>query len=279
MKATSTEKIIVYTVLIVLALWALFPFYWAFVNSIKVPSQIFAKSWIPIVQFKPTLHNWQVELKTPLVLKAMKNSTIVAVVSTLVALILGTMVGFALSVFNYRGAFKNVDIYIFFLTQRILAPAVVLIPLYIIMKNLHLLDTVWALIIVNITFNIPMAVVIMREMFKSIPKEIMEAALVDGASWGKIFSNVAIPLAAPGLVATSMIIFSYVWNEFLFALSFSFTKAATLPVIVAGTQQNRGIEFWYVGTRALLVMILPVIFSLLVQRYLVKGLTFGAVKE
>jgi len=103
--------------------------------------------------------------------------------------------------------------------------------------------------------------------------------LVDGASWGKIFYQVAIPLAAPGLVATSMIIFSYVWNEFLFALSFSFTKAMTLPVIVAGTQQNRGIEFWYVGTRALLVMILPVIFSLLVQRYLVKGLTFGAVKE
>ena len=140
-------------------------------------------------------------------------------------------------------------------------------------------NTIWALIIVNITFNIPMAVVIMREMFKSIPREILEAALVDGASWGKIFSTVALPLSTPGLVATSMIIFSYVWNEFLFALSFSFTKAVTLPVIVAGTQQNRGIEFWYVGTRALLVMILPVIFSLLVQKYLVKGLTFGAVKE
>lgn len=279
MKITATEKIIIYVILIVLAFWALFPFYWAFINSIKTPSQIFAKAWIPWAQFKPTLHNWQVELKTPLVRKAMKNSTIVAIVSTTIALMLGTMVGFALSVFSYKGIFKNVDIYIFFLTQRILAPAVVLIPLYILMKNLHLLDTIWALIIVNITFNIPMAVVIMREMFKSIPREILEAALVDGASWGKIFSTVALPLSTPGLVATSMIIFSYVWNEFLFALSFSFTKAVTLPVIVAGTQQNRGIEFWYVGTRALLVMILPVIFSLLVQKYLVKGLTFGAVKE
>ena len=279
MKITATEKVIIYSILIVLALWALFPFYWAFINSIKTPSQIFAKAWIPILQFKPTLHNWEVELRTPLVLKAMKNSSLVAIISTFIAILLGTMVGFALSVFNYKGAFKNTDIYIFFLTQRILAPAVVLIPLYVIMKNLHLLDTIWALIIVNITFNIPMAVVIMSEMFRSIPREIVEAALVDGASWGKIFYIIGIPLAAPGLVATAMIIFSYVWNEFLFALSFSFTKAATLPVIVAGTQQNRGIEFWYVGTRALLVMILPVIFSLLVQRYLVKGLTFGAVKE
>ncbi len=279
MRVTPTEKIIIYVMLVILALWALFPFYWAFINSIKTPSQIFAKAWIPGIQFKPTLHNWQVELKTPLVARAMKNSSMVAIISTAIALLLGTMVGFALSVFTYRGAFKNTDIYIFFLTQRILAPAVVLIPLYVLMKNFHLLDTIWALIIVNITFNIPMAVVIMREMFKSIPHEIVEAALVDGASWGKIFYRVAIPLAAPGLVATAMIIFSYVWNEFLFALSFSFTKAVTLPVIVAGTQQNRGIEFWYVGTRALLVMILPVIFSLLVQKYLVKGLTFGAVKE
>lgn len=279
MKVTKIERVIIYVILIVIALWALFPFYWAFVNSVKTPSQIFMKSWIPILQFKPTLHNWEVELRTPLVLKALKNSSIVAIISTFTALALGTMVGFALSVFNYKGFFKNTDIYIFFLTQRILAPAVVLIPLYMIMKNLHLLDTVWALIIVNVTFNIPMAVVIMREMFKSIPKEIMEAAVVDGASWWKIFYKISVPLAAPGIVATSMIIFSYVWNEFLFALSFSFTKASTLPVIVAGTQQNRGIEFWYVGTRALLVMILPVIFSLFVQRYLVKGLTFGAVKE
>ncbi len=272
------EKLIMYVILGVFAVWAFFPFYWAFVNSIKIPSQIFQKSWIPVVQFKPTLHNWKVELSTPMVLEALRNSTIVATVSTIIAVFLGTLVGFALTVFRYRGPFKNTDIYIFFLTQRILPPVVVLMPLYIIMKNLHLLDTVWALIIVDSTFNIPMAVVIMREMFKSLPEEIFEAALVDGAGWGRIFTKVALPLSAPGLVATSMIIFSYVWNEFLFAVSFSFTKAVTLPVIVAGTQQNRGIEFWYVGTRSLLVMIIPVIFSLLSQRYLVRGLTFGAVK-
>ncbi len=272
------EKLVMYIVLTFFAIWAFFPFYWAFVNSIKTPSQIFQKSWIPVIQFKPTLHNWKVELTTPMVLKAMKNSTIVALVSTVIAVTLGTLVGFALTVFEYKGPFKNTDIYIFFLTQRILPPAVVLIPLYIIMKNLHLLDTIWALIIVNVTFNIPMAVVIMREMFKSLPLEIMEAALVDGAGWWKIFMGIAIPLSAPGLVATSMIVFSYVWNEFLFALSFSFTKAVTLPVIVAGTQQNRGIEFWYVGTRSLLVMVIPVILSLLSQKYLVRGLTFGAVK-
>ena len=278
MKLKLHEKIIIYIVLIIFAIWAFFPFYWAFVNSIKVPSQIFQRSWIPGLQFKPTLHNWKVELSTPMVLKALKNSSIVALISTFIAVFLGSLVGFALTVFKYKGPFKNTDIYIFFLTQRILPPVVVLIPLYIIMKNLHLLDTIWALIIVNVTFNVPMAVVLMREMFKSLPEEIFEAALVDGASWGKIFTRIAIPLAAPGLIATSMIIFSYVWNEFLFALSFSFTKAVTLPVIVAGTQQNRGIEFWYVGTRALLVMIIPVVLSLLAQRYLVKGLTFGAVK-
>lgn len=278
MKLRWYEKLIVYVLLIIFAAWAFFPFYWAFVNSVKVPSQIFQKAWIPLIQFKPTLHNWQVELTTPTVLKGLRNSTVVALISTTIAVILGTLVGFALTAFEYKGFFKNTDIYIFFLTQRILPPAVVLIPIYIIMKNLHLLDTVWALVIVNVTFNIPMAVVIMREMFKSLPMETLEAARVDGASWGRIFTSIALPLAAPGLVATSMIIFSYVWNEFIFALSFSFTKVVTLPVIVAGTQQNRGIEFWYVGTRALLVMIIPVVLSLLAQRYLVKGLTFGAVK-
>jgi len=151
MKLKWYEKLIVYVLLIIFAIWAFFPFYWAFVNSVKTPSQIFQKAWIPILQFKPTLHNWKVELTTPSVLKALKNSTIVALISTVIAVFLGTLVGFALTAFEYKGFFKNTDIYIFFLTQRILPPAVVLIPIYIIMKNLHLLDTVWALVIVNVT--------------------------------------------------------------------------------------------------------------------------------
>ena len=130
MKLKWYEKLIVYVLLIIFAIWAFFPFYWAFVNSVKTPSQIFQKAWIPILQFKPTLHNWKVELTTPSVLKALKNSTIVALISTVIAVFLGTLVGFALTAFEYKGFFKNTDIYIFFLTQRILPPAVVLIPIY-----------------------------------------------------------------------------------------------------------------------------------------------------
>lgn len=278
MRVTLTEKIVTYIILGIMALIVIYPFYWAFINSIKTPKDIFGNKWIPFLQFKPTLQNWKEELSIESNLMALKNSLIVSSFTTLLSLILGTMVAFALSFFKYKGIFKNVDIYIFFLTQRILPPSVVLIPIFVMMKVLHLLDTVWGLILIYTAFNIPLVIVIMREMFKSIPVEIIEAATVDGASWKQSLLKIVMPLSAPGLISVALIVFAFAWNELLFALSMTYMKAKTMTVVIAGAQHTRGTEFWYIGVRALLVMTIPVVISIFAQKYLVKGLTLGAIK-
>ena len=157
-------------------------------------------------------------------------------------------------------------------------PVAAIIPVYILMKNLHWLDTPWALITVYLTFNLPFVVWMMKGFFEDIPREIEESALVDGCSELGIFSRIAVPLAAPGLAATAIIIFIFAWNEFLFALILTATKAVTLPVGILGYMRETGINWGYMTAGGVLSLIPVIIFTSLSQRYLVKGLTLGALK-
>ncbi|NLJ49735.1 MAG: carbohydrate ABC transporter permease, partial [Candidatus Atribacteria bacterium] len=127
-------------------------------------------------------------------------------------------------------------------------------------------------------FTIPFAVLILRDAFKELPEEIEESALVDGCSRFQAFFRMALPLAAPALVSAGIICFSFAWNEFLFAFIMTYAKAAPMTVIIAGTQDTQGIQFWYVATRMLLAIVPPAVLALTVQKYIVRGLTFGAVK-
>jgi multiple sugar transport system permease protein len=121
-------------------------------------------------------------------------------------------------------------------------------------------------------------VVILRQTFLDLPVELEEAALVDGASHLTAFLKVALPLAMPAVAATGLIIFAFVWNEFLFASSLGITETKTMPAHMAGAVDTRGVQFWFMATRALIAMIPPVLLALLAQRYIVRGLTLGAVK-
>jgi multiple sugar transport system permease protein len=165
-----------------------------------------------------------------------------------------------------------------FLSQRFLPPAATVIPFFLLMKSLGLLDSRVALIMVNATFAMPFAVLIMKDMFRELPVELEEAALVDGCSRWEAFWRIALPLAAPALVATVIICFSFAWNEFLFALVLTYKKASPMTVVIAGTEHTQGVQFWYVSTRLLLAIIPPTLLALTVQRYIVRGLTMGAVK-
>ena len=147
-----------------------------------------------------------------------------------------------------------------------------------IMRQLHLLDTRLALIVVNITFNMPFVVIILRQGFLEIPKELEEAALVDGANHINIFWYVSLRLALPSLMAALLISIAYTWNEFLFALTISSRESITVPVHMAGAAGTRGIQFWFVGVRVLIAMAPPVILALLAQGFIVRGLTVGALK-
>jgi multiple sugar transport system permease protein len=149
---------------------------------------------------------------------------------------------------------------------------------HLIMKTLRLLDTRLALILVYTTFNLPFAVVIMRQMFKELPDEIEEAALVDGCTYFGAFFRVALPLAAPAIAATFILCLAFAWNEMLFALTLAQKDAITLPVFIAGSQQSRGVAFWFAATRALVAALPPTALALFIQPFIVRGLTFGAIK-
>ena len=261
------------------ALVFIFPLYWAFSTSLRNPIDTFtvAGLGIPWLNFEPTLDNWRAQIGTPETMAALSNSTIIAVSASLLALVLGTPAAYAIARFEFRW-WRNKDITIWFLSQRVLPPVATVIPFYLVMRTLGLLDTHLALILINATFVLPFVVVILRQTFLDLPLELEEAAMVDGASHWGAFARIAVPLAAPTMAATGLIIFAFVWNEFLFAVAISSQNAITVPVHIAGAIDTRGVQFWFMGVRAMTAIIPPVLIALIAQRYIVRGLTLGAVK-
>ncbi len=251
----------------------LFPPVVLFLTSIK--TELDALSFPPKWIFLPTLKNYAEIFQTsPLVGYAL-NSLIVASVNTVVSLILGSMAAYSLARFKFRGA-DNLAFWI--LSIRMMPPVAAIIPIYAIMKYLHILDTPWCLIITYLTFNLPFVVWMMKGFFEDIPREIEESALIDGCSHFGVFRKIALPLAAPGLAATAILAFIFSWNEFLFALILTGTKAVTLPVGIIGYMKETGINWGYMTAGGILALIPVIIFTTLVQKHLVKGLTLGAMK-
>jgi multiple sugar transport system permease protein len=264
---------------IAITLVFLFPLYWAVSTALRNPADTFtvAGLGIPWIDFQPTLDNFRTELSTPEGLKALRTSIVVSVSAVILALLLGLPAAYALARFRFL-RWKNSDITIWFLSQRVLPPVATLLPFYIIFRSFNLLDTPLALILVNATFILPFVVVILRQSFLDLPVELEEAALVDGATYFGAFTKVALPLVAPAAAATGLIIFGFVWNEFLFASSLGITETKTMPAHMAGAVDTRGVQFWFMATRALIAMVPPVLLALFAQRYIVRGLTLGAVK-
>jgi|SRR5215468_6014544 len=266
---------------IAVALIFLFPLYWGVSTSLRNPLDTFTVSGlgIPWINFQPTLNNWVSQLSNPETQQAFGNSTVVAICATLLALALGAPAAYGLARFQFSvRMLTNKDITVWFLSQRVLPPVATVIPFYLVMRTLGLLDTWLALILINATFILPFVVVILRQTFLDLPVELEEAALVDGASYFGAFFRVALPLAAPAMAATALIIFAFAWNEFLFAITISSNNSITIPVHMAGAVDTRGVQFWFMATRAVIAMIPPVLLALLAQRYIVRGLTLGAVK-
>lgn len=255
------------------------PFYWAMSLSVRNPKEAFTVTGlaVPFLQYKPTLANWKTELATGETQRALLNSTIIAVGAAALALVLGTPAAYALARFRFRRP-SNGDITVWFLSQRVLPPIATAIPFFLMIRFLGLLDTHLGLILLNATFNLPLVVVIMRQAFIDLPVELEEAALVDGASHFQIFTRISLRLAAPSLAAAVLIVIAFSWNEFLFGLMIGTLHAKVIPVHMAGAADTRGVQFWFLAVRALIAMTPPVILALLAQRYIVRGLTFGAVK-
>ncbi len=264
---------------IIVAVITFMPFYWAISLSIRNPIEAFTVTGlaVPFLQYKPTLSNWRTELSVGETQRALLNSCIVGLGTAIAASILGVPAAYAIARFKFK-RFKNSDITVWFLSQRVLPPIATVIPFFLIIRFLGLIDTLSALIMVNVTFSLPFIVVIMRQAFIDLPIELEEAALVDGANHFKIFWNISLRLAAPSLAAVVLIVLAFTWNEFLFALTIGSLKAKVIPVHMAGAVDTRGIQFWFVAVRSLIAITPPVVLALLAQKYIVRGLTFGAVK-
>ena len=269
-----------YTLLAVLvAMIFFFPIYWAFSTSLRNPLDTFTVSGmgIPFIHYEPTLDNWISQIASEEARRALSNSVIVSVFSSLLALILGTPAAYALARFRFH-KIQNKDLTIWFLSQRVLPPVATVIPFYLLIRWVGLLDTYTALILINSVFILPFVVVIIRQTFLDLPIELEEAALIDGSSHFGAFWRISLPLAAPAIAATGLIIFAFAWNDFIFAITLSSKDVITIPIHMSGAVDSRGVQFWFMSVRAMIAMVPPVVIALLAQKYIVQGLTLGSVK-
>jgi len=271
---TAKVKKIVFVVIAVVVFGViLLPPVVLFLTSVK--TEVDALSFPPKWIFLPTLKNYAEIFRTSPLVGYAFNSLIVASLNTGASLVLGSMAAYGLARFKFRGA-DNIAFWI--LSIRMMPPVAAIIPIYAIMKSLRILDTPWCLVITYLTFNLPFVVWMMKGFFEDIPREIEESALIDGCSEFGVFRKIALPLAAPGLAATAILAFIFSWNEFLFALILTGTKAVTLPVGIIGYMKETGINWGYMTAGGILALIPVIIFTTLVQKHLVKGLTLGALK-
>ena len=317
-----------------LGIWTfvvLFPLYWLFVTSFKVPIQVHeGPFYIPFIDYQPTLDSWHYILAGDLsndTWRTYINTIIVAPISAVITLILGTASAYALIRFDYRPrigailtfigctilaivavtfgvpwliaiisalvvfvlllltigrrfkrAMGNDDIAFWMISQRMLPPIAVVIPIYVLFQQLNLLDTRTALIITYVTINLPIVVWLMRDYLRTIPIELEECAAIDGASRYRIFWSIVLPLAVPGLVATFLFVLVFTWNEYLLALFLSGAKAQTLPYVISSQNATRGPQWWNMSV-LILIMIIPVILmAIALERYIARGILVGAVK-
>ena len=319
---------------IVLGFWTfivLFPLYWLLVTSFKVPLQVNqGPFYLPGFDYQPTLENWYYITAGDLSNDTWRpyfNTVVVALFSSVIALVLGGAAAYALVRFEYRPkigliltfigcivlvilavnfgvpwqlalvagiaifvllfltigrrfkrALGNNDIAFWMISQRMLPPVAVVIPIYVMFQQVNLLDTRTALVITYVAANLPIVIWLLRDYFHNIPIELEECAAIDGASRYRIFWSIVLPLAVPGLVATFLFVLVFAWNEYLLALFLSSADAQTMPLLVAAMNNTRGPQWWLMSV-VILIMIIPVIaMAIALERYIARGILVGAVK-
>ncbi len=250
-----------------------FPLVWITLSSMKSEADISA--YPPTWVFTPTAANYRELFGKLNALDALINSAFIVCLATLLAMIMGTMAAYALARFSFRGK-ESIALQV--LSIRMMPAIVSVIPLFIIARNLGVFDTPWLLIAIYALNGLPFVVWVMRVFVQDVPKSIEEAAMIDGCGRYGVFFRITLPLVLPGLAAVLVIIFMFSWNEYLLASMLTSSHAKTLPVLAANAIKPKAIA-WGLSSAAAVVMSLPVIVLVLsAQRYLVRGLTLGAVK-
>lgn len=258
-------------VLYVFAIWCLFPLYWIFLTALKTPLQAMARP--PLFVFTPTLENFGKVIGNPDIWAYFLTSTIVATGSSLLALAIGAPTAYILARYSFRG---RGDYGFWLLSTRMTPPVAMLIPFFVLYYQLGLLDTHLGLILAHVTLNLSIVVWLLRGFFAELPREIEEAAALDGDTHFRIFWRITLPLARPGMISVGILIFLLSWNEFLFALVLGDAVVRTVPVGLYGFIGYQTIAWAELSASASLLILPIIIFILIFQRHLIRGLTMGA---
>ncbi len=258
---------------IVVAIFML-PILWLVTTAFKTRTDAF--SIPPVWLFSPTVDNFRSVISDSGFLHEYRNSIIVALATTVVTLVLGVPAAYSLARFRFRG---KRTLAFFILTTRLLPFIGMLFPLYIIFNRLNLLDTYLGLITLHVTFALVIVIWMMRGYFLQVPVDLEEAALTDGATRLGAMFQIVLPLAAPGMAAVSVFTFLISWNEFLFALMFTRQNVRTAPVAITGFMSFEGINWGPLAAAGVMVLAPVFLLSMFVLKYLVAGLSMGAVKD
>ena len=254
-------------------IFLLAPFYWVAITSIKPVDDYMA---IPPVWFPaaPTFSHYTAALFTYRGLDGLINSAVVSLIATLASVLLGTLMGYSFARFNTGG--QHLSFWV--LSQRFLPPVAVVLPIFLLYRGLGLNDTRFGLILVYTVMTLPLSTWMMFAYFRQMPPTLEEAALVDGCSRWRAFWKVALPLAAPGIVAAAVFAFIFCWTEFFFALILTSRHAFTLPTVFRSFLGFQASQYGEASALAIVSLIPSMVLGMLVQRHLVRGLTLGAVR-
>jgi multiple sugar transport system permease protein len=262
-----------YGLLIIVLLWTLVPVLWMMLSSLKTLTDVLSPT--PLLAFKPTSMNYSSLVSGGNnLLSYFRSSILASVISTVIATTLGCFAGYGLARINIRGK-RHLAFWI--ISTRMAPIAAVILPLFVGFTFLHLINTVWGLIVAYLSFNLPFAIWIMNAFFADLPRGMEEAALVDGATRFQTFWRVALPLTAPGIVTTAILCLVFSWNDYAFAVTFTGPGSQTLPVAASQLITQTGVNWGQLTAIGTVVALPMVVVGLAVRRYLVRGLTLGAV--
>lgn len=272
MKKSKLVNLLLYLATFVAVLLSLFPIVYLLILSVRPAVLTFEPgAWI----FTPTLEHYEAVVAGGDFWRYLGNSLAVGLSTMIIALVLGSFAAYGFARFKFRG---NFWLRMSSLIPQMLPPITIIVPMFVLFTGLNLIDTRAALVITYLTFTLPLAIWMMIGFFEDVPVELEESAMVDGATRLGAFFRVSLPIVAPGLMATAVLSFIFAWNEFLYAVILTGRESRTLPVMITSFMTNKAILWGRIAAAGSLVLIPVIIFALLTQRYLVRGLAGGAVK-
>jgi multiple sugar transport system permease protein len=274
MAATRIRSLLHALGLLVVLTFALFPFYWMVTSSLKDQTELLASP--PVWFFHPTLSNYMDIFADTKVTTAVVNSLIVAVSTTLLSVVLGTPAAYALARFEFRG---KADLWFWFISNRMISPIVLALPVYLLSRQVGLLNTHIILVLIYLTFNLPIVVWICTDQFRSIPPDLEQSARLEGASQFDIFWRIYLPLGLPGVAVSAIFAFIFSWNELLYALVLITSQGLkTAPVVATNFMSGYELPWGKIMATGTVIVLPVTIFAMLVSRHMVRGLTMGATK-